>query len=208
MLTLYYAKNSCAFAAHLLLEDSGANYKTKLVDFSLDEQKTDYFRKINPKLRVPALVTPAGVLTETPAILVFIAQTHPDRNLIPQDPFLMAKAQSINIYFASTVHVSHAHKHRGSRWATSEIALSDMRSKVSENMTEHGAFIERYLLDGPWVLGDRYSLCDPYLAVISRWLEEDGVDLRKFPRITKHLELINERPSMRKIAALQKDQVL
>ncbi len=59
MLTLYYTKNSCAFAAHLLLEDSGANYKTELVDFSLDEQKTDYFRKINPKQRIPALVTPA-----------------------------------------------------------------------------------------------------------------------------------------------------
>ena len=61
---------------------------------------------INPKGRVPALVTDRGILTETPAILAFIAQSFPQAKLVPDDPFAFAQAQSFNSYLCSTVHIN------------------------------------------------------------------------------------------------------
>ena len=117
MLTLYYATNTCALASHIALEESGAAYDTRLVDFATAEQtKPDYLR-INPKGRVPALVTDRGVLTETPAILAYIAQTHPAARLAPlDDPFAFAELQAFMSYLCATVHVAHAHRARGYRW--------------------------------------------------------------------------------------------
>ena len=76
-----------------------------------------------------------------------------------------------------------------------------MTSKVQKTMTECGKFIE-FLIKGPWVLGERYSICDPYLALITRWLKEDGVDLSEFPQIRAHHELINKRDPMKKVLAI------
>ena len=202
MLTLYYAKNSCAFAPHVVLEDAQADYKTVLIDIKNGEQNSDAYKKINMKQRVPALQTQKGILTETPAIMTYIAQEHPKKNLIPHDNYLFAKVQSFNLYLASTVHVAHAHKHRGTRWATDQDAISHMTSKVQRTMTDCGKFIESCLIKGPWVLGERYSICDPYLALITRWLKEDGVDLSEFPLIRAHHELINKRDSMKKVLAI------
>ena len=75
MLTLYYATNTCALASHIALEEAGAAFETRWVDFGAAEQTKPEYLKINPKGRVPALVTEHGVLTETPAILAYIAQT-------------------------------------------------------------------------------------------------------------------------------------
>ena len=127
---------------------------------------------------MPALVTDRGVLTETPAMLAFIAQSFPQAKLAPlDDAFAFAQVQSFNSYLCSTVHVAHAHKGRGSRWATEETSFADMKRKVPETMAACFALIERDMLRGPWVMGEQYTICDPYLYTIGGWLEGDGVDV-------------------------------
>ncbi len=79
MLTFYYATNTCALATHIALEEAGAAYETHWIDFGAAEQTKPDYLKVNPKGRVPALATERGVLTENPAILAYIAQTHPRR---------------------------------------------------------------------------------------------------------------------------------
>lgn len=202
MLVFYYAKNSAAYAPHILLEDVEANYEAIKIDFVGGEQRSSSYLKINPKGRVPSLATDQGILTETPAILAYIAQTHPERGMAPETPFEFAVAQAFNCYIASTVHVAHAHKHRGARWANDAIAHEHMRAKVHQNMTDCATVIEQHYLKGPWVLGDRYSMCDPYLALVTRWLDDDGVNVEQFPKIAAHSLAINERPSMRSILLL------
>ena len=83
MLTLFYAPNTCALASHITLEEAGAAYEAKRLNFAENEQRKPEYLKINPKSRVPALVTDQGILTETPAILVYIAQMFPKANLLP-----------------------------------------------------------------------------------------------------------------------------
>ena len=202
MLTLYYAKNSCAFAPHVVLEDAKADYQTVQVNLENGEQNSEEYKKINMKQRVPALKTPNGILTETPAIMTYIAKEYPHMNLVPRDNYCFAEMQSFNLYLASTVHVAHAHKHRGTRWATDKNALNHMTSRVTKTMANCGEFIERYLIKEPWVLGEQYTICDPYLAVVTRWLTDDGVELSKFPKLQKHSLLINSRNSMKKVLAI------
>src|SRR5947209_2730325 len=97
MYKLYYAPGTCALASHIALEEAGADYSAVRLDFKANQQQSPEYLKVNPKGRVPALVTDKGVLTETPAILAYIAQTFPNAKLAPtDDAFAFAQAQAFN----------------------------------------------------------------------------------------------------------------
>jgi len=177
MLKIFIANGSISLAPLILLEEVGAQYEAMLIDLSRDEQRQDAYLEINPKGRVPSLVTEEGILTETCAILVYIAHRFGSEDLASMgDPFLFGRIQEFNSYLASTVHVAHAHRLRGTRWVSDQAALEAMQKKVPEVMTQAVTLVEDALLQGPWVMGDTYTICDPYLFTISRWLEDDGVD--------------------------------
>ena len=200
MLTLHYAAGTCALASHILLEQTGARYDTVRVDFAANAQRSPDFLRLNPKGRVPTLVTERGVLTETPAILLYLCQTFPQAGLAPlDDPFELARAQAFNSYLCSTVHVAHAHKRRGARWADEPEAIAAMQKKVAQNMAECFELIEQTMLAGPWVLGERYSLCDPYLFTIANWLKGDEVDIERFPKAAAHNRRMRDLPAVQKV---------
>lgn len=202
MLTLYYSPNACSLASHVALEELGAPYEAKRVNFGAEQQKSADYLALNPKARVPTLVTPRGILTETPAILAFLAQSFPDRKLAPLDnPFAFAELQAVNSYFCSTVHVAHAHKGRGSRWADEESSFADMKRKVPQSMTACFELIESKLLKGPWVMGAAFTVADPYLFVLTRWAEGDGVDLSRLPRVSDHYARMQARPAVKTVLA-------
>jgi glutathione S-transferase len=204
MLTLYYATNTCSLASHIALEDAGAEYELRRIDFGKTEQQSPAYLALNPKARVPALATPRGVLTETPAILAFIAQSFPQAGLAPlADAFAFAELQSFNNYLCSTVHVAHAHRVRGYRWADEPSSLADMQRKVPKSVGACFELIERDLLRGSWVMGDAYSIADPYLFTLARWLEPDGVDPVRFPRVMEHRTQMADRPNVRKAIAAE-----
>jgi glutathione S-transferase len=202
MLKLFYALGSCSLASHIALEEAGADYELVTMSTKDGDQRTPEYLAINPKGRVPALVTDRGVLTETPAILAYVAQSYPAAGLAPlDDPFAFAEAQAFNSYLCSTVHVAHAHKHRGYRWADDPAALAEMTRKVPETEAACFQLIEDELFKGPWVMGEAYSVCDAYLFTLAGWLEGDGIDLRRFPKIREHSERMGERPAVRKVLA-------
>jgi glutathione S-transferase len=201
MLKLFHAAGSCSLASLIALEEAGADYEIVRMSTAAGDQRKPEYLAVNPKGRVPALVTDRGVLTENVAILAYIAQTHPQAKLAPTDPFEFARAQAFNSYLASTVHVAHAHKHRGYRWADTEAAFEDMRRKVPETEAACFQLIEDEMLQGPWVLGEAYSICDGYLFTLADWLEGDGVDIRRFPKVHDHHERTRARSAVRKVLA-------
>jgi len=204
MLTLYYARGTCALASHIALEYAGAQYRTVRLDFTKEEQRAPGYLKVNPKGRVPALVTDRGVITETPAILQFIAQSHPQSPLGDvADPFELARANAFNSYLCATVHVNHAHGRRAYRWADGDEAIAAMKKKVPETMGGSFELIEREMFTGPWVLGDRFSTCDPYLFTIAGWLKGDGVDIERFPKVAGHYRRMAAEPAVARVLAMQ-----
>ena len=202
MLTLYYAPKTCSLAPMIALEEAGAEYTAHKVDFAKNEQNTAPFKYVNPKGRVPALATDKGVITENVAILSFIADVYPKMRLSRSDPFAFAQMQAFNAYLASTVHPHHAHNRRGARWSDDAAVVEAMKIKVPQNMTDCCVMIEREYLKGPWVMGEQYTVADAYLFTIANWLEGDGVDTSKFPKILAHRAAMLERPAVQ--AAMEK----
>jgi glutathione S-transferase len=201
---LYYWHGSCALASHIALEDAGADYAAERLDPKANQQNSPDYLAINPKGRVPALETSRGVVTETPAILAFIAQTFPGAKLAPlDDAFAFAQVQAFNSYICSTLHVAHAHGRRGSRWADEETSFADMRRKLPETMSACFSMVERTMFRGPWVMGERYTICDPYLFTVARWMEGDGVRASDFPKIEDHMKRMAERPAVKRVLAEQ-----
>lgn len=201
MLTLHYAPNSCSLACIIVLEDLGLKYRLKWVDTVAGEQRSAGFLAFNPKGRVPVLETAAGVLTETPAILVYLAQAVGLPGLVPSDPFDLTRLQAFNSYLCSTVHVAHAHRMRGYRWADEEAAIKAMQAKVPASVTEAFAVVEDQLLIGPWVMGETYGVGDAYLFTLSQWLEADGADLDRLPRVLNHRARMRARPAVQRALA-------
>ena len=200
MLTLHTAPGSCSRASHIALEEAGLDYQARYVDFARGDQRQPGFLAINPKGRVPALVTDRGVLTEGPAILAYVAALAPEARLAPTDPFDFARMQAFNLYLAATIHVAHAHGRRAARWSDDPAAQASMAAKVSENMSAGFDLIEAGL-DGEWVMGDAYSVADPYLFVFSGWLAGDGVDIARFPKVADHFQRMARRPAVQRVLA-------
>ena len=205
MLTLFYARNTCALASHIALEEARASYDPIRVDFQTNEQRKPAYLEINPKGRVPALVTERGILTETPAILAFVAQSYPAARLAPlDDPFEFARVQAFNSYLCSTVHVAHAHRMRGHRWVDDPAAIAEMQRKVPTTVGDCFELIETTMLRGPWVMGDTYTICDPYLFTIAQWLDGDGVDVNRFPKLVALQERMSERGAVQRALAAER----
>jgi glutathione S-transferase len=198
---LYYAPGTIAVAAAITLYETGLDFEPVRVDFAAAEQTRPAYHAINPKGRVPALVTDHGILTETGAIQDYLAAIAPEAGLVPADPFQAARMREAMYYIASTMHVNHAHKMRGARWADQAASWADMTAKVPQTMAASADYVEAHLLRGPFVLGEALSLADPYLFVAAGWLAGDSVDLAPYPRIRAFLDAMKARPSVAKAKA-------
>ena len=192
---LHYAPGTIAIATAIALEEAGLEYVPQPVDFRSGAQTGAAYLAINPKGRVPVLEVEGAILTETGAILEYIATRVP--GLMPDDPLTAARVRAVMYYLASTMHVNHAHLRRGHRWADREESRADMAAKVPETMTASARYIEDHVLTGPFILGDTVTVADCYLYQICTWLPGDGVDLAPFPKVRAFVAAMADRPSLR-----------
>ena len=195
MLKLFAAKHTVSLASALILEELGTEYELCLVDIAARAQREKPYLDINPKGRVPTLVTPDGILTETGAILEYIAP-----NLMPEDAFPCAKIREFMHYLAATMHVNHAHKLRGKRWADLKESRADMTAKIPQTMSESCAYVETLIM-GPYIFGSEITIADAHLFTLSQWLEGDGVDINIYPKLAAFERAFAARPSVAAVRA-------
>lgn len=206
MLKLFYAPNACSLASHVALAEAGAEFEPVRLDLKAGDQRKPDYLAVNPRGRVPALVTPRGTLVENVVILGWVAQTYPDAHLKPDgDFFAFSEMQSFNLYLAATIHVTFAHRFRSYRYADSESAMADMQAKVPSTLAEQWKLIEERLSDGrPWVCGPNYTVADCYLYIFARWLERDGVGGSvRMPLTRAHRARMQERAAVKKVLATE-----
>lgn len=202
MMKLYFATGTISIAVAIALEEAGIAYDAVKVDFASAEQTKPDYLTLNPKGRVPALITTGGdTLTETGALLDYIAAIAPQANLIPTKVEDAAHMRSVMYYLASTFHVAHAHKMRGSRWADHQSSFDDMTAKVPETMAACATFVEAECLKGDYTCGDAISIADPYLFVVCNWLAGDGVTVADYPKIEAFLARMEARDSVKSMRA-------
>lgn len=199
---LYYAKGTIAPAVAIGLEEAGLAYTPVEISFAENQQQSADYLAVNPKGRVPALVLDDGtILTETGAILDYIGASAPALGLISAEPALAAHMRAVMYYVASTMHVAHAHKMRGARWADRAESYADMTAKVPQTMAACAAFVEAEALRGDYVTGPELSIADPYLFTACNWLEGDSVSLADYPNIAAFVRRMEARESVKAVRA-------
>lgn len=199
-LTLFAAPGSCAVAPVIALCEAGADFEARIVDYRVNEQRSDAFLAVNPKGRTPVLVTDHGVLTENPAILAWIAQTFPAAKLAPpaEDAWAFARLQSFNAWICSTLHPSFAHILRPMRYADGDDHQAEVRRKGVQLVDEAFRMAEDELFQGPWAMGADYTVADPYLYVMACWLPR-APELKQvgaYPKIADHFARMRQRPAV------------
>ena len=198
---LHFAPGTISIATAITLHEAGLAFEAVRLNFREAEQTGAEYLAINPKGRVPTLEIEGRYLTETGALLEYIAARAPEAKLVPDDPLEAAHVRSVMYYLASTMHVNHAHKMRGHRWADQPESHADMAAKVPQTMRASAEYVESHCLRGDYVLGDRFSIADPYLFVVCNWLEGDGVPLAAFPGIAAFVARMRARPSVAQVIA-------
>ncbi|SEV88289.1 glutathione S-transferase [Cognatiyoonia koreensis] len=195
MLKFYYSKGSSALAAHILLLEVAADFAAIEVPIGQGSHQQADFLARNPKGRIPVLETPDGVITENPAILEYIAATHPASATLPNGIFAQSEARSLCAYLCATVHVAFAHLKRAPRWADTIAAQDDMRQVAPRNLAACAAYLDQCLRLGPWAMGSSYTYCDPYLFLIGHWLAAADVSLAPYERLVAHRDAMLARPA-------------
>ncbi|WP_342077590.1 glutathione S-transferase [Yoonia sp. SS1-5] len=196
MFRLHYAPGTISVAVAIALERTGTAYAPVLVDFAQAAQTTATYHQVNPKGRVPALETPQGILTETGALLEFVA---PD--LVPTDPFAAARMRELMCYLNGTMHPNHAHGARGNRWADDPQSLADMKRKVPQTMAASCAYLDQMLPDLPFGTGAFDVVSDAYLFVVLTWLNADGVDIATYPTLAAFQRQMDAHPAVKAVRA-------
>jgi glutathione S-transferase len=195
---LYYSPGSCALGIHVLLEEIGAPFELRRVNFAEREQYSAAYVAINPKSKVPALERDDGsVLTEYQAISLYLALDHPEKRLIPSDIERQARMMEAMDYVVGTIH-AHGFRRffRPAEFASSEADHDAVKARGVEIAKAGLALIDKGLADKDWVVGE-FSLADPALFYVSFWTAA-RVKTDLPPHVRKHFERMMDRPSVRK----------
>ena len=111
--------------------------------------------------------------------------------------------QAFASYLCSTVHVAHAHRVRGSRWADDPAAIEAMKRKVPETVGACFALIEQEMFRGPWVMGERYTSPTPISSPSPTGSKATASTPAAFPRVLDHRRRMAERPAVKRALAME-----
>lgn len=204
MLTLYYTPKACSLAPHVLLEESGLPYRAELVDIFSDVHKRPEYLAINPRARVPALRLESGeVLTEVISLLTWIAGQVPERKFIPSEPLERARCYELMSFIASRVHPSFAQAVRPDRFTPDVSHYERVMDLGVRTFAESLELLDGLLRPGPYAMGARYTVVDPYILVFSNCARYLGLDLGKFPRLQACVSATLARPAVQRTLAAE-----
>jgi len=214
----YYSPGTCSLAPHIVLEEIGEPYDMTLISASGPREgemtSTPTWKAINPKGRVPALLGVPGriggadnLLTEVPAILMYLARTSPTAQLLPSDPAAEARCVEWMSWLSSNLHsMAFAQLWRAHRFTTDEDGLSAVKDRGRENVADCFAYIEKLLADGrEWAIPEGYTVVDAYLLVFYYWgRRRIRLDMEtRCPNWTRLTERVAERSAVQRALKIE-----
>ncbi|MEI9990108.1 MAG: glutathione S-transferase family protein [Rhizomicrobium sp.] len=194
--TVFGDKGSGAFSAEAVLAEAGAPYEFYSVSLEKNEQKKPEFLSINPSGKIPALRLPeGGVITESAAILLTIADHFPNARLLPpQAGSARAQAYRWLAFMASEIYPMVEIVDYPERFAPAD-AADALKQRARERVRERILIVER-MTAGPWFLPDGFSVLDIYAAMFSRWsIGREWRDAH-LPKLNALARSLSERPAI------------
>ena len=187
---LYFSNGSCSLASHIALEEAGAKFEAQRINLREKEQQRPEYLAVNPKAKVPALAVDGGTITENPAIISYVADTHPQAKLLAAPGELArAKAQEWLAWCASTVHRDFSPLFRDKDNA-------EQRKTTQKNLDDYEQWLK-----GTYVLGETFSAADCYTLVFTLWGLRFGLTLG--PKTRAAAKKLLERPAVQRAVTTQ-----
>ncbi|MEJ5999820.1 glutathione S-transferase family protein [Paucibacter soli] len=210
MIQLHYYPSNASFAPHILLEELGQPFELKLVDRSRGEHRSPAYLKLNPMGLIPALVDGDLVLSETAAILLHLADTHPEAGLLPAlGTAERAQAYKWLMWLTNTLQPLLIAYYYPERWVDegNTAGVAQVKAHAEARISAPGGLLE--LLDdefqrGPWMLGERYSALDPFAFMLCRWTRGFARPARSWPALGAFLQHMLERPAVQRAIATER----
>ena len=204
MYQLYYSPGSCSLIIHVLLEEIAVPYELKRVDTEKKEHHSADYRKLNPKGKVPVMVTPEGPLTECVAIAQYLCDKHDrgHRLLAPAGTWQRAKQVEQVATLATDIHNNlfnrffHADAMSGDPKVQEEIK-ADAAQKLGAFFRDEDA----RLTGSYWHGRDGPDLADLFFLVMARWGRWLDPSALRMKNIEPYYRRMTERPAMAKAFA-------
>lgn len=211
MYRLYYSPGACSLAPHIVLEELGVAYEPQRLHVNEGENRRPAYLAVNPRGRVPALVyaDDRPALTEAMAIMVFLAQRHPEAGLLPTGPEAFVRALEWMGWLGSTMHQAGVRTvFRPERFTTDAAGAPAIAEQGRQQIRAGYDDIETRLQGQPWALGDRFSAVDAYLLVFYRWGNRCGLPMREaFPVYAAMMDRVRDRPAVQRVLAREAIQL-
>lgn len=198
MLTLYFSPGACSLASHIGLEETGAPYEAKPILLAKGQQRTEEYKKVNPRGKVPALSVDGKILVENTAILTYLARRFPEKKLMPTDPAEEARGIATMCWFSSIVHPSYQHSMRPERFAEGEAAQAAVKEIGRKSFWANCQEIDSMFQGKEWIMGSEYTLVDPYALVFYGWGVRGGFPMKDLSAYTAWHDRMLKRPTVKK----------
>jgi glutathione S-transferase len=194
---LYGDKGSGAFCVEAALAEAGAPYEFQTISLDKNEQKSSSFLAINPSGKIPALQLPSGeIVTETAALLLIVAERHPQAALLPlAGTPERGQAYRWIAFMASEIYPMIEIYDYPARFAPEGEAAEALKRKASDRIRERMLAVE-HAVAGPWLLKSGFSVADIYVAMFSRWRPCREWRDSDLPKVAALAALLSQRPAI------------
>jgi glutathione S-transferase len=196
---LVLSNGACSIGIHILLEEIGKPYETQTVNLMNGDQYKPEFTAFNPKSKVPVLFRDDGnVLTEYPAIAVWLARTNPDKHLLPADPDGESRALEALDYCVATVHMQgFARMFRPGNFSPNEAEAEAVRAKGREIVEKGYGLLDKALSGREYIAGG-FSIADTAVFYVSFW-GKARFKLELPPDLDAHYARMQARPAVQRV---------
>ena len=199
MLTIYYSPGACSLASHIAIEETQTPYEAKLTALSENAHKSKEYLKINPRGKVPTLNVDGESITENTAILYYIGKRFPEAKLWPTDPIMEARCIAQMAWFSNTPHISQRGMVRPYRFVSEESMHENVKALAKNTYWENISELDGLIGDKTWLMGEQYTVCDPYALVFYGWGVRAGLPMEELRSFTAHKSRMFKRPAVRKV---------
>ena len=199
MYKLYYALKSASMGVRAMLEEIGVPYELIDTTIDMDKSRSPDHLALNPNGWVPVLLWEGGAMYECAAITVFLGDRHPDTGLAPSvdDPARGLYLQTL-VYFSNSVQNAYQLTYYPDRFVDVATDEPSAQQRGNRRLRETWRVIDDQIGDKQWLLGDRFSLADIYLFMLTTWLRtgKGHPSLDEFPNVKRIADVVVQRPSV------------
>lgn len=193
---LFQSPGSCSRISLIALEEIGLDYRSEQVLLAKGEQDNDAFRAINPKGKVPVLMVDGKVLTETIAILTYLARRFPQARLLPTtDDWAEVNALSLLSWCATGMHPTITRLRHPQKFCERAAAHDDIRRLAERELRLQLRIADQRLASQRWIAAAEWSIVDAYVAWIWGRSLDAGINSGEYPHISEHHVRAMARPS-------------